>query len=319
MKRGPSASSTLGMPLRYKINYSKLRVMKTRAITIITPVYNGEKFIESCLKVIVAQNCPEAEHVIIDGGSTDGTVGIIQRYAERYPHIRWVSEKDSGQSEALNKGIALAKGPILGILNFDDYYEPDVLRRALKIFETLPEPAMVVANCNVLNDDGVVTYINRPARLSLANILIGGEANQFPYNPSSYFYHKSLHEKVGLYDVRQHYTMDLDFLLRAVPAARIRYVDETWGNFRYIKGCKTYQLANSEQLYPMKQRLLNSYLEKLPWFQRCWIQFVRAIFISKRPHYYSGRIMDLIKNPGEIPVVISKKLKKTPAERSKLS
>ena len=63
-------------------------------ISIITPVYNGEKFIESCMKVVINQNCLDVEHIIMDGGSKDGTVDIIKQYAEKYPHIRWVSEKD---------------------------------------------------------------------------------------------------------------------------------------------------------------------------------------------------------------------------------
>ena len=96
-------------------------------ISIITPVYNGKRFIEFCIKNVIDQKCPNMEHIIVDGGSTDGTVEIIQRYAERYKHIRWVSEKDKGQSDAMNKGIRLAEGNIIGILNADDYYEPNVL------------------------------------------------------------------------------------------------------------------------------------------------------------------------------------------------
>jgi glycosyltransferase involved in cell wall biosynthesis len=97
-----------------------------KMISIITPVYNGEEFIESCIKVVIDQACPEVEHIIVDGGSTDQTVDIIKQYAKQYPHIRWISEKDRGQSDAINKGIAMAKGEILSILNVDDYYEPNV-------------------------------------------------------------------------------------------------------------------------------------------------------------------------------------------------
>jgi glycosyltransferase involved in cell wall biosynthesis len=95
-------------------------------ISIITPVFNGEKFIASCIKNVIGQNCPYAEHIIIDGASTDSTASIVKTFADRYPHIRWVSEKDRGQSDAMNKGIALAQGTILGFLNVDDYYEPNV-------------------------------------------------------------------------------------------------------------------------------------------------------------------------------------------------
>jgi len=79
-------------------------------ISIITPVYNGERFIDSCIRVVIDQACLDFEHIIIDGGSTDRTVEIIKQYAEKYSHIRWISEKIS-QSDAMNKGIA--RGEIL--------------------------------------------------------------------------------------------------------------------------------------------------------------------------------------------------------------
>ena len=89
-------------------------------LSIITPVFNGIRFIESCIINVIEQKCPNLEHIIVDGGSTDGTVEIITSYAERYEHIKWVSEKDHGQSDAMNKGIAKALGSILGFLNVDD-------------------------------------------------------------------------------------------------------------------------------------------------------------------------------------------------------
>jgi glycosyltransferase involved in cell wall biosynthesis len=104
-------------------------------ISVITPVYNGDRFIESCIRMVIDQACSEAEHLIIDGGSSDRTVEIVQQYADRYPHIRWVSEPDAGQSDAMNKGIEMAKGDIIAMLNVDDYYEPNVLNRIVEYLE----------------------------------------------------------------------------------------------------------------------------------------------------------------------------------------
>jgi glycosyltransferase involved in cell wall biosynthesis len=122
-------------------------------LSIITPVYNGAQFIEACINNVIAQNHPEAEHIIVDGGSTDGTVEIIERYAQSYHHIRYISERDNGQSDAMNKGVAMAQAKIIGFLNVDDFYEPEVFTKALKAFEHLPEPSFVVGNCNVLVDN----------------------------------------------------------------------------------------------------------------------------------------------------------------------
>ena len=131
-------------------------------ISIITPVYNGEKFIESCIKVVIDQNCPDVEHIIMDGGSKDRTIDIIKQYAEKYPHIRWISEKDKGQSDAMNKGIAMAKGEIVGILNVDDFYEANVLNRVIENFKSLPEPSLLVGNCNILDGEDNFIEINKP-------------------------------------------------------------------------------------------------------------------------------------------------------------
>lgn len=73
-------------------------------ISVITPVYNGESFIESCIKIVIEQNCSNVEHIIVDGGSQDGTVDIIRKYADQYAHIPWLSEPDKGQSDAMNIG-----------------------------------------------------------------------------------------------------------------------------------------------------------------------------------------------------------------------
>lgn len=156
-------------------------------ISIVTPVYNGERFIESCLQTVVAQHCSGVEHLIIDGGSTDRTVSIIQRYAQRYPHIRWISELDRGQSEAMNKGIKLATGTIITFLKVDDYYESGVLYQVSQLFKTLPEPSFVVGNCRIVNDAGHTLGLNKPAKLRLFDLVLGLNVNPYPCNSCAYF------------------------------------------------------------------------------------------------------------------------------------
>jgi glycosyltransferase involved in cell wall biosynthesis len=217
----------------------------TCKLSVITPVFNGARFIEFCIRNVIEQNCPEAEHVIVDGGSTDGTVEVIRRYAAEYSHIRWVSEKDRGQSDAMNKGIGMAAGDIIGFLNVDDYYEPGTLREVITMFEDLPEPTLLVGNCNVWDDDGNL-YVNKPSGISFLTLLML-YIPAFPGNPSAYFYHKSLHEKIGLYNVDEHFGMDIHFLFRATQVAHVKYVDKLWGNYRYLADTKTYRDVESGQ------------------------------------------------------------------------
>jgi glycosyltransferase involved in cell wall biosynthesis len=280
-------------------------------ISIITPVYNGERFIEACIKVVMEQNCIEMEHIIIDGGSTDRTVKIIKQYADKYPHIRWISEKDKGQSDAMNKGILMAKGEILGILNVDDYYEANVLNKVLEIFKTLPNPSLVVANCNVWDDRDRLQLINKPAKLELNALLLAPYINSFPMNPSAYFYHTSLHEKVGLYKVDEDYTMDYDFILKAVQTATTKYVDETWGNYRLIEGTKTKNDEKSGQSAQRLERLIKKYRRELPLLQRWKLALIRETYRKfSQFRYYLDLTKYYYRNPHIILPKVKMKLMK---------
>ena len=98
-------------------------------ISVVTPVLNGEKFIKGCIGSVISQRYPSVEHIIVGGSSTDNTVNIVESSRRDYNHITLISEKDSGQSDALNKGIRAAKAEYVGILNVDDFYEPNVFLR----------------------------------------------------------------------------------------------------------------------------------------------------------------------------------------------
>ncbi len=252
-------------------------------LSIITAVYQGHQYISSCIESVINQKYDSVEHIIIDGASTDGTVEIVKSYLPKFPHIRFISEKDKGQSNALNKGIKLAQSKIIGILNADDFYEPEVFKQIEAYFPKLKEPALLVGNCNVLGENDQIIRINKPQRLRQFELLLGWGINQFPINPSAYFYHKSLHEKIGYYDESDHYSMDVKFLFDAVAAANVLYVNKCWGNFRYVPGTKTYDDVktggNKDRIYP----IYDSYINKLPLYKRCWIRFLK---IGKVAYFY---------------------------------
>jgi glycosyltransferase involved in cell wall biosynthesis len=276
--------------------------MKPR-LTIITPVYNGRAFIESCIINVVQQHCADIEHLLLDGCSTDGTVAIIREYAEKYQHLRWTSEKDSGQADAMNKGLGMARGDIVGFLNVDDYYAPNTLPRIVEIFNELPEPSLLVGNCNVIRDDGNITFVNKPAKLKFAQLLAGPAINPWPINPSAYFYHKSLHDITGPYKIDEHYALDVDFLLRAVQVAHVRYIDEVWGNFRLIAGTKTYIDQEIDKNVGRYKRILDLYKSNLPWLIRSIFPVYRS---WQRIVHWSG----YLKNPRLFMTVLKNKMKR---------
>ncbi|KAM3101376.1 glycosyltransferase family 2 protein [Phormidesmis sp. 146-12] len=256
-------------------------------ISVITPVYNGEKFIESCLEAVIQQDCAAIEHIIVDGGSTDQTIEIVQQYAQRHTHIRWISEPDRGQSDAMNKGINLAKGEIIAVLNVDDYYEPQVLNQVLEQFKTLPNPSFLAGNCNIWDDAGHLVDVNRPTKLRLFDLVTGVNVHPYPCNPSAYFYHASLHQQVGPYKLDEHYAMDLEFILRAVRVATVKYVEVTWGNFRRIEGTKTHSDMQKGVMHRRVVQLLKEHRQFLSPIEQTqlWLrdQWLRIQFFSTQP------------------------------------
>lgn len=250
-------------------------------LSIVTPVLNGRDHAKRCVDNVITQGVDDVEHIVIDGGSTDGTVEILRDLAERWVHLRVVSEPDSGQSDALNKGIALARSPVVGVLNVDDYYEPNVLRRVASRFENLPEPSVVVGNCNVRNVDGSIEFVNRPRRLRLWQLLLGPEIALFPVNPSAYFYHRCIHDLVGPYLVEEHLAMDLDFLLSAARVAQFHYHDETWGNFCLSPSCKTFLSFTEQVAVPERDAVYARHRAMLPPMQRFLVLAVVRLIESK--------------------------------------
>ena len=103
-------------------------------LSILTPSYNQGDFIEKNINSVMNQDWDDIEHIILDGGSTDNTLSILKKY----PHLKWVSEPDEGQADALNKGLQMASGDIVGWINSDDYYEANIFREVITIFENEP-------------------------------------------------------------------------------------------------------------------------------------------------------------------------------------
>jgi glycosyltransferase involved in cell wall biosynthesis len=226
----------------------------TPTLSIITPVYNGEKFISGCIQSVAAQNCTAVEHVIVDGGSSDRTVYILREKARAHPYLRWISEPDRGQSHALNKGIGMARAEYIGILNADDFYEPGALSCVAAIIKKLPGPRFIVGACNVLTTDDKLVDVNRPSVLKFENLIADAKC-PFPYNPVSYFYPKAVHDVVGPYNIEEHFGMDFEFILAVVQAIKPLYIDAVLGNFRLIPGTKTFNSIRDGSMWTIKRKI----------------------------------------------------------------
>lgn len=251
-------------------------------ISVITPVFNGERFIEACIQVVAKQKCANVEHIIVDGASTDRTETIIKKYATKYPHVRWISEKDNGQSDALNKGIHMARGDILAVLNVDDYYEPGVLNRILQLFKNLPTPSLLVGNCYVWDNEGKLLYLNRPSKLKITDLLLDWSFCPHPVNPSAYFYHKSLHDIIGFYRTDMQTGQDLPFILSAVQAATVTYVDEFWGNWPRLEGSLTQLDVENGLGKQRKQSVMDGIYKELCPAMKAEVKLKRFYYTFRR-------------------------------------
>lgn len=208
-------------------------------VSIITPVLNAERHIVSCIENVRLQNNGNIEHIIVDGGSSDRTVAIVEDIARSYSCLKLIRGPDKGQSDAMNKGIKSASAGIIGILNVDDKYETGTISRAFSILVNEKIPSLVIANCRVADEHGDTLFWNKPSDLRLKRLLLGGDVAPFPANPCAYFYHKSVHNIVGYYDTAEHYAMDVDFIFACSARVNVTYRDEYWGTYYQYPETKT--------------------------------------------------------------------------------
>lgn len=255
--------------------------MTLPTVSIITPVFNGVRYVQSCLEHVQRERFAGVEHIVVDGGSTDGTIDLVRAFAGQHADLRLMVNPGQRQSDAMNSGTDAARGDFISILNVDDFYEPGALRRAAECAATLRSPGLVVGNC-ALRDETlrIVTMFRPRSKLSLRAFLCG---YMHPINPSSYLYHRALHHAIGGYRPDLDYTMDVDFIYRAVEsAAEVRRVDEHWGNMVEHGGSKTRQDKAAGRLKSRLEELQQEYLRRLPWWERSLIVVVRGAARARR-------------------------------------
>jgi len=202
-------------------------------VSIITPSYNQIDFLESTIQSVLNQTYKDIEYFIIDGGSTDGSVGLIQSYQDKLSG--WISEPDSGQTDAINKGFAMVSGEIIAWLNSDDTYNPQAVEQAVALLDDHPEVGMVYGDANFIDQNGKVIGQFPAAQTSLPRLRRGYV--HIPQQAS--FFRKSLWDQVGPLDPDFYFAMDYDLWVRLAGVSQIRYVKETWANFRLHQDAKT--------------------------------------------------------------------------------
>ncbi len=198
-------------------------------ITVITANYNQGNFIETCIKSVLDQDYSNIEYLIFDGNSTDQSVDIIRKYENRLTY--WKSEKDNGQTHAINKGLKMATGEIITWLNSDDYFLPGSLMFAANQY-TEGKYDFILGNCIFVDVNGQPIADQKKSTLLNGHDFIPGHHACVVNQPSSFFSKKIL-SKTGLLDEKLHYAMDVDFWMKIIAhQGEMRYVDVNLTCFR---------------------------------------------------------------------------------------
>ncbi len=202
-------------------------------VSIVTPSYNQARYLEETMRSVLEQDYPHIEYIVVDGGSTDGSREIIEKYADRLAW--WVSEKDRGQTDAINKGFARARGEVLAWLNSDDTYQPGAVREAVEFLQRNPAVGLVYGDANYIDEHGRVIGRFPAAQTDYRRLRQG-----YVHIPQqSAFFRADLWRKVGPLDASFYFAMDYDLWVRIAREAPIVYYPRLWANFRLHSDAKT--------------------------------------------------------------------------------
>lgn len=211
---------------------------KLPRISIITPSFNQAQYIEKTIRSVLSQNYPFLDYIIIDGGSTDGTLKILKKYTS---YLRWYSQKDNGQTEAINKGLKIAVGDVIGYLNSDDILEKGSLSEIGSFFQSHPEFFWVTGKCQVIDNQGkqirsIITFYKNLFLVFLRNcksLLVLNYISQ----PAT-FWRKEVSTKIGFFSENYHYSMDYEYWLRIWKYYNLEFLDYHVASFRVHQSSK---------------------------------------------------------------------------------
>lgn len=229
-------------------------------ISIVTPSYNQGHYIEETILSVLNQNYTNFEHIIIDGGSNDNTIEILKKYN----HLKWVSEKDGGQSNAINKGFSIASGDIFAWLNSDDYYEKNIFLSIMDFFSKNPE-------CDFLYGD--ITYVDEKCRTLFS--IEGEEINFYNLlnNPDlirqpSFFWRREKFFEFGGVDESLNLVMDFDLFLKFTKLKTPGYIGKNLSYYRMYEKTKTVVNRREQaiEIYKVIKKHSQRLSYKMSWF-----------------------------------------------------
>jgi len=220
-------------------------------VSVVTPSLNQGRFIERTIESVLSQEIPNLEYIVCDGGSTDSTLDILRRYDHR---LQWVSEKDKGQADAVNKGLRKTSGEIIGWLNSDDVYYPGAIHAVCEFFSSHPEIDVVYGDANHIDeqDNVIEPYYTETWDLERLKDVC------YLCQPAVFF-RRSMVERFGMLDERLHYCMDYEYWLRlGLGGVRVGHLKRVLAGSRFYAETKTLGArikVHQEIIRMMRERL----------------------------------------------------------------
>jgi len=216
-------------------------------VTIVTPSFNQARFLEATIESVLNQDYPRIEYIVLDGGSTDGSVDILRKHADRL--ATYVSEPDRGQTDAINRGFGMAHGEILAWLNSDDVYYPGAVSEAVAYLQAHPEVGMVHGEAHYLDEAGLAVAHFPSARTSHLDLRRGAPR----IAQQAAFFRATAWKMVGPLDPTFQYAMDYDLWVRISAVTTLAYVPALWAGFRLHGESKSMTVAR--QCWPEMMRV----------------------------------------------------------------
>lgn len=234
-------------------------------VSIITIVYNGEKHLQQTIESVLGQSYKHIEYLVIDGGSTDNSLNIIRSFDDRI--TGWKSEKDRGISDAFNKGLAMAKGEIIGIINADDWYEPDAVEKAVGLIK---ESDIVYGDLRLIKD-GKSDFVLKGNHQFLES--------EMTINHPTVFVRKTCYDRWGIFDEKYKCAMDYELMLRfKTSGSKFRHIPFVLANMRWEGMSDSKWLLGCQETLNIK----NKFFPQKKFSNRLYFyKHVFAIWISK--------------------------------------
>ena len=258
------------------------------AVSIVTPSYNQGGFIAETISSVLSQDYSRIEYLVVDGGSSDGTIDVLRRYGDQ---VHWISEPDRGQADAINKGWRRARGEIIAWLNADDVYRPGAIGNVVAFFRDHPQVDLVYGDCEYINERGDIIGRHRVRALDFETLLTTA-TNSIP-QPAAFVRRRVL-ETVGYLNEKLHYVMDFEYWLRVSAYHEIAYLPVCLAAFRYHATSKTVQQATrmGDELVELYQRLFDSRQlpERALRFER--IAMSNAYYQAAEHHIAAGNMKE---------------------------